>query len=151
MSETIQGPGILVAAPSPEVVGKHGTGMVGRGDFAEGSVAIAGDSDSDGLEWEEFVAKFDRHAAAWEGAMFLFLSEMFQDEDYLAIIEMGPAAVPLILRRLEAKPHWWMPALMRLTGEDPTEGRYLGDLMKMRAVWLEWARKQNLLPEECRR
>ena len=153
MSETVQESGVLVASPATEVgvVGKHGTGVVGRGDFAEGSVATAGAGDGDSVAWAEFVAKFERHAAAWEGAMFLFLSEMFQDEDYLAIIEMGPAVVPLILRRLEAKPHWWMPALMRLTGEDPTEGQYLGDLMKMRAVWLEWARKQNLLPEECRR
>ena len=143
MSETIQESGILVASPAP------GVRVVGLGDFAEGSLAIAGDGADEG--WEEFVAKFHRHAAAWEGAMFLFLSEMFKDEDYLAIIDMGPAVVPLILRRLEAKPHWWMPALMRLTGEDPTEGQYRGELMKMREVWLEWARKRNLLSEECRR
>ena len=153
MSETIQEPGVRVAAASPEVevpgkhgmglVGKQGAGVVGGGDFAEGSVAVAGDGE--GLAWEEFVAKFDRHAAAWEGAMFLFLSEMFQDEDYQAIIEMGPAVVPLILRRLEAKPHWWMPALIRLTGVDPSERRHLGDLMEERRVWLEWGKQQGYL------
>ena len=143
MSETVQESGVLVASPATEVgvVGKHGAGVVGRGDFAEGSVAIAGD----GLGWDEFVAKFERHAAAWEGAMFLFLSEMFQDEDYLAIIEMGPAVVPLILRRLEAKPHWWMPALIRLTGVDPTERRHLGRLMEERKVWLDWGKQQGYL------
>ena len=145
MSENVQESGVLVASPVTEmgVVGKHGTGVVGRGDFAEGRVAIA--SDGDGLEWDEFVAKFDRHAAAWEGAMFLFLSEMFQDEDYLAIIDMGPAVVPLILRRLEAKPHWWMPALIRLTGVDPTERRHLGRLMEERKVWLDWGKQQGYL------
>ena len=141
MSETIQESGILVASPAP------GVGVVGQVGFDGDSRADDGDS----VAWDEFVAKFHRHAAAWEGAMFLFLSEMFKDEDYLAIIDMGPAVVPLILRRLEAKPHWWMSALMRLTGEDPTEGQYRGELMKMREVWLEWGRKRNLLTAECRR
>ena len=135
MSETIQESGILVASPAP------GVGVVGQVGFEGDSLADDGDS----VAWEEFVAKFHRHAAAWEGAMFLFLSEMFKDEDYLAIIDMGPAVVPLILRRLEAKPHWWMPALIRLTGVDPTERRHLGDLMEERKVWLDWGKQQGYL------
>lgn len=138
MSETIQDSGILVASPAP------GVGVVGQVGFDGDSRADDGDS----VAWEEFVAKFHRHAAAWEGTMFLFLSEMFKDEDYLAIIDMGPAVVPLILRRLEAKPHWWMPALIRLTGVDPTERRHLGKLMEERKIWLEWGKQQGYLTEK---
>ena len=93
----------------------------------------------------EFVAEFNYHADAWEGAVFLTMEEMFADEDYQRIIEMGPQAVPLILRRLQAQPHWWSPALIRLTGVDPTAGQSRGRLAVETKAWLGWAEQQGHL------
>ncbi len=93
----------------------------------------------------EFCNEFDAHAEAWESAAFLTMDEMFADEDYQQIIEMGPAVVPLILRRLQDKPNWWSPALIRLTGVDPTAGQTCGSLAAETKAWLEWAQQQGHL------
>ena len=58
---------------------------------------------------------------------------------------MGPPVVPLILRRLRDKHNWWSPALIRLTGVDPTAGQTRGSLAAETKLWLEWAREQNFL------
>ena len=99
----------------------------------------------------EFINEFNYHADAWEGAAFLTMEEMFADEDYQRIIEMGPQAVPLILRRLQARPKWWSPALIRLTGVDPTAGQARGRLAVETKAWLEWAEQQGYLTDkdEC--
>src|SRR5688572_29615553 len=38
---------------------------------------------------------------------------------YRRIIEMGPNAIPLIVRQLEAEPAYWFAALRTLTGQNP--------------------------------
>ena len=93
----------------------------------------------------EFVDEFNYHADAWENALFLTMADMFADEDYQHIIEMGPQVVPLILRRLQARPHWWSPALIRLTGVDPTAGQARGRLAVETKAWLKWAEQQGYL------
>ena len=96
-------------------------------------------------------AEFESLASSWENAAFLTMADMFADEDYQRIIEMGPQVVPLILQRLQDKPHWWFPALIRLTGVDPTAGQTRGKLAETTKIWLEWAREQNLLEDKCAR
>ena len=93
----------------------------------------------------EFCDKFDFHAEAWESAAFLTMDEMFSDEDYRQIIEMGPQVVPLILRRLQTRPNWWSPVLIRLTGVDPTTKHERGSLAAETKAWLEWAAQQGHL------
>ena len=93
----------------------------------------------------EFVDEFNYHADAWEYAVFLTMEEMFADEDYQHIIEMGPQVVPLILRRLQAQPNWWSPALIKLTGIDPTAGQARGRLAVETEAWLKWAEQQGYL------
>lgn len=98
--------------------------------------------------YDELTDAFNYHADAWEDAAFLTMEEMFADEDYQRIIEMGPQVVPLILRRLQAQPRWWSPALIKLTGVDPTAGQARGRLAVERKAWLEWAEQQGYLTDE---
>ena len=93
----------------------------------------------------ELADSFNYHADAWEDAAFLTMEEMFADEDYRRIVEMGPQVVPLILRRMQARPNWWSPALTRLTGADPTKGQARGRLGVETKAWLEWAEQQGYL------
>ena len=102
-------------------------------------------SPGNGAVTPELADEFAECADAWENAFFLDMAEMFSDPDYLRIIEMGPAVTPLILERLQARPHWWFPALIVLTGVDPTEGKTYGKLMKTREIWLKWAKEQQII------
>ena len=94
---------------------------------------------------DKLAEEFAYHASAWEDAFFLTMQEMFADEDYQRIIEMGPQVVPLILQRLQARPNWWFPALIRLPGVDLMAGQARGNLAEETKAWLEWAEQQGHL------
>jgi hypothetical protein len=60
---------------------------------------------------------------------------------YEEICNMGPAAIPLILKELEERPDYWFAALERLTGlKMPSRG---GKFDKERAEWLDWGNHFN--------
>jgi hypothetical protein len=63
--------------------------------------------------------------------------------DYLSIIGLGPAAVPLLLRELEQAPDHWFWALQAITREDPAPPE--ADFDQMRNAWLAWGRQHGYL------
>jgi hypothetical protein len=72
------------------------------------------------------------------------IEDMALHPAYQRIIGMGPAALPLILRELERAPDHWFWALRAITGADPVEPEQRGDIKRMAAVWLAWARREGL-------
>jgi len=72
------------------------------------------------------------------------LHEIIKHKDYQAIITMGRAAVPLLLKELEKPdPDHWGPALSAITGEQPVPAEAAGRLDGIAAAWLSWARKRG--------
>jgi hypothetical protein len=65
---------------------------------------------------------------------------------YQQIIGMGKDAVPLILDELQGEEDHWFWALRSITGEDPVAPSERGNLPKMTAAWLAWARSNGYLP-----
>ena len=65
---------------------------------------------------------------------------------YQGIIELGGAAVPLILDEMRRSPDWWFDALRRLTRADPVPESDRGSLSKMTQAWLAWGEERGLLP-----
>lgn len=66
---------------------------------------------------------------------------------YQAIIGLGPAVVPLILRDLrETGPHWYW-ALKAITGADPVPRAARGHVEAMRQAWLTWGWERGLVKE----
>lgn len=61
---------------------------------------------------------------------------------YQRVIGLGPAAVPLILRRLQREPAQWFWALTAITGENPAAGT--DSLDDATAAWLEWGSSRRL-------
>jgi hypothetical protein len=59
------------------------------------------------------------------------------------IIRMGQAVVPFMLRDLEQQPRLWVWALPEITGEDPVPIADRGDIVKMTAAWLHWAKERG--------
>ena len=102
-----------------------------------------------GLDDEEwFQALLDR----WdEDTVYVSnFTRMSQHPAYLAMLEMGDAAVPIMLRRMrDENTRRWVLALGRITGEIPYPPRDRFDAEAMRRAWLEWGVKNgNLEPEE---
>jgi hypothetical protein len=63
---------------------------------------------------------------------------------YRRIIDMGDAAVPLILRDLKQNgPGHWFVALRKITGENPVKKSIAGDLKRMTEAWLAWGKKEG--------
>ena len=65
--------------------------------------------------------KFRQLAAQWkaETAGHSSPRALARHPAYRQIIEMGPPAVPLILRDMQENGGWWYPALRALTGVNP--------------------------------
>jgi len=94
---------------------------------------------------DELEQMFNALAEQWRSDTILLSSveKMAMHPAYQRIIGMGPKAVPLILRDLQAHPDHWFWALHAITGEDPVQP---GDNFD-RAVqaWLEWGKKLGYL------
>ncbi len=73
------------------------------------------------------------------------LTDLILHPAYQQVIGLGPVAVPLILRELEANPAHWFWALFSITGENPVPPEAAGDLDRMTAVWLEWGRSRGFV------
>lgn len=82
-------------------------------------------------------------AAEWQAAT-RFLSSPSAAVDhpaYRAIVDLGPAAVPLILTALADAPAPWFAALRELTGEDPVPPGDHGRPAAAAGHWLSWGRQ----------
>lgn len=62
---------------------------------------------------------------------------------YKKIIDMGWKAIPFIFERMEEDHDFWFEALTSITGHDPIDEENYGDVSKMCAIWLEWARENG--------
>ena len=63
---------------------------------------------------------------------------------FKAIIALGDAVVPLLLKDLEAKPSLLVWALPEITGENPVSEDEGGNIRKMTDAWIKWARAKGL-------
>jgi hypothetical protein len=63
---------------------------------------------------------------------------------FQAILELGPAVVPFMLRDLEERPRLWVWALPIITGADPVPQEDSGKIAKMSEAWLKWARENGI-------
>jgi hypothetical protein len=88
---------------------------------------------------------FDELADTWE-AETAFVSVVMKKvlhPSYQRIIGLGPAAVPLILERLEQRPQHWFWALEAITGDDPADGA--DSTLSATDAWLDWGRERGLV------
>ena len=64
---------------------------------------------------------------------------------YRAIVALGPAVVPLLLRELEQRPNHWFTALEALTGADPVAPSDRGRIGPMTDAWIKWGKEHGYL------
>ncbi len=94
----------------------------------------------------EITDRFYELARRWsQETMFSSsLTDKTSSPAYTEIVQMGWAAVPLILRELSEAPDYWFAALREITGENPVPGEHRGNLEFMANDWLLWARRQGI-------
>ena len=96
-------------------------------------------------ETEPTLQAFEQLAEEWErnrprGGD---VAEITAHPAYRNIIDMGEAAVPWILNRLELKPDHWFVALHAITNATPVPPESRGRIKEMTAAWLKWGRQQG--------
>jgi hypothetical protein len=96
----------------------------------------------------ELKEKFQKLAKKWqkETAYLSSITQKGLHPAYLEIIDMGMAAVPLILRDLmQNGPNHWFYALREITGEDPVVEEHAGDIQAMADDWINWGKDRGLI------
>ncbi len=91
--------------------------------------------------------RFEAHFQRWkkETAPLSSTHAMFSHPDYLEIIKLGGAAVPLILKKMQVDPQHLFYALLKITGENPVPAVHIGKFDKMTNDWLDWGRQKGYL------
>ena len=91
---------------------------------------------------ESVEQKFQRLAGVWraETRHLSSTTRMFSHPAYQQIIALGEDVVPSLLRDLEKEPDHWFGALRAITGAQPVPPDDRGDITRMAAAWLRWAR-----------
>jgi hypothetical protein len=91
--------------------------------------------------------RFQRLAHDWrdETAHLSSISRMVMHPKYQSIIGMGPEVLPILFRELAVEPDHWFWALSAITEADPVPPEDAGDIQKMRAAWLQWAKEEGYL------
>ena len=89
---------------------------------------------------------FDRLSKSWlkESRHLSSATQKAMLPSYQEIIGLGPAAVPVILERLEKEPTQWFWALRAITRADPIPDEHVGRVKEMANDWIEWGRKNGV-------
>jgi hypothetical protein len=96
---------------------------------------------------DQAEARFKNLTEQWESDTrhISSVSQIILHPAYQQIIGMGPIALPFILARLTQEAHHWFWALQSITGENPVPPDAVGNMPRMRDVWLKWARDHGFL------
>jgi hypothetical protein len=90
---------------------------------------------------------FRRHVEKWrkETKFLSSIHDITANPSYKKIIDIGSAAIPLILKDLEQNGGSWFFALKRLTAKDPVKAEDRGYVNKMKEAWIGWGRQNHYI------
>jgi hypothetical protein len=91
--------------------------------------------------------KFKKLKNKWnkETAFISNVTEIMENENIQEIVKMGIPVVPLILRSMMLEENFWFKALREITGEDPFDKRFAGNMPAMSYLWIQWGAKKGLI------
>jgi hypothetical protein len=92
-------------------------------------------------------ATFAQHAEKWESETTHISSpaKRIMHPSYQAILGMGEAVVPFMLRDLRDNRHAWFWALSYLTKENPIGPDDAGKMDQMISAWVQWGKIKGIL------
>lgn len=88
---------------------------------------------------------FDSLVAEWKATRgpHSRLDKLLSNKAYLAIIDLGQPAIPLLLKEMELRPSHWDVALKTITGADPVPREAWGNLDRIASAWLRWGHENG--------
>ncbi|MEI8019480.1 MAG: N-6 DNA methylase [Schlesneria sp.] len=88
---------------------------------------------------------FHRLSAKWkrETGHLSNVNKKMRHPAYVQIVEMGKAAVPLLIEDLRRTQSDWFWALSEITGDQPIPESDFGNIPKMTEAWVKWAAKRR--------
>jgi len=91
------------------------------------------------------LKRFHELASRWHDETYGLssITKKITNLNYLKIIAMGKAVVPLILHSLAQRPDHWFVALKALTDQDPTSPN--SSFEEAVEAWLSWGRQEGLI------
>lgn len=94
---------------------------------------------------EPVEVRFRQLEAEWrtETAHLSSITKIINHPAFQAIIQLGEAVLPLMLKDLSEQPRLWVWALPAITGADPVSPAEAGDIAAMSAAWLRWGREHG--------
>jgi hypothetical protein len=94
---------------------------------------------------ESLEEQFQRLASAWLAATTYISSstDLVAHPAFQAIVGLGPAVIPLLLRELAKGTGPWHRALRRVTGTDPVPPADRGDVDRAAEAWLRWGKERG--------
>lgn len=95
----------------------------------------------------DLAIRFRELAEEWWGAVRFSSSPtvVYEHPAYRAIIDLGPAVVPLLLSDLSEARRPWFVALEELTGEDPVPLDNHSRPGISATCWLDWGHERGLV------
>jgi len=73
------------------------------------------------------------------------IEERTRHPAFEAIVKMGEAAIPLVLRELQERPEHWFWVLAEITKENAATDATRGNVESIRDAWLEWGRAKGYI------
>jgi hypothetical protein len=101
---------------------------------------------TNGVETKSLESTFHALVAEWKASRghTSSINAWARLPAYQAIIELGAAVIPLLLRELETNPDHWFRALKELTGENPVPLESRANISDMAKHWLAWGKEKGL-------
>ena len=103
-------------------------------------LAELGPSPDDQKRFRELVKQWKEGAAHLSSTI-----RMAKHPAYREIVQMGSAAVPLLLAELKRDPDFWFAALREITKENPVPEGSAGKVKDMARAWIEWGRRRGYI------
>ena len=90
---------------------------------------------------QRVVEQFQKLNRTWKDETLFSsdVSEIFNNNAYRSIINLGPMVLPLIIDDLKENNSHWFYALEAITGENPISEDNRGKISLMKQDWLKWA------------
>jgi len=141
----------MTLAPTASFPPRVGSTFVAVGGLAAGAssgVPLAAGATAHGSSSEHmFSQRLGDLAALWhrECGLLSSTSARTRHAAFRAIVAMGDAAVPHLLRRLWEEKTDWDLALVEITGENPVAAGDEGDMRAIAGAWRAWGVQQRLI------
>lgn len=94
---------------------------------------------------EDDFARFHRFVDQWRAQTIFssFIEEKVKHPAFRQIVDLGPVAIPWILKEIKVKPCFLYLALQMIVDENPVPSHDRGDVRAAIDAWIQWGNREG--------